>query len=305
MAEDELPPSYTPQALEDILPIYHASTSTDNVETYTLRQTGPFTQILYNVHHTGPNTQDLSIRLFETGGFMNKKPHVILSRVETAPVDHAPVQRRRSIFSSREPPTSSSQIIAEGRFDPYGKGTSINYTSRGGDNGEEQGQDQGPLCQRLELYNSSLQILRTTIDGLVHYWQPHPGNDSVLELVDEAEDTIARFTYAGPSGRPLRQGSWSSETAESSVAADPSKQSKRKEKEKVNGEVEIGTLEVVIHRVQTPQAKQEVRCTAVMVVERTRRRKVNIGYGSAGKLSVGGTVPLGGPMGSGTLSTGI
>ncbi|KAL6715405.1 hypothetical protein ACLMJK_006366 [Lecanora helva] len=154
-------PAYSPQAISDILPIYRPHESESHLRTYNLRQISPNTQ---NLHVQG-RSSDLvyNIKSNKTGGFMNRKPHVIISGQDVA------------------------QPIAEGRFDIHGTGTTISYSDTD--------------AQRIELEDSLTQTLRTSIQNSNLWWQPHPGNKEVVELSNETDEIIARFVYASDACR--------------------------------------------------------------------------------------------------------
>ena len=160
-------PGYTPQAISDILPIYHAEDSFTHIRTYKLRQTSPNTQTL-SLHKDASITPMYEVKSHKTGGFMNRKPHVVITSSE------------------------DSRLIAEGRFDIHGTGTAISYPHAD--------------IQRLELEDSLAQVLRTRVHGSEHWWQPHPGNKGVLELSSETDEIAARFIYSLSALQ--RTGSW-------------------------------------------------------------------------------------------------
>ena len=295
MADEELP-SYTPQSLNDILPIYHADSHSNSLEAFTLRQTSPSSQSLLS-QDSDSESPSYNVKIFATGGFMNKKPHMILTKRSStlgqpAGVASTPTQidtgRRLSLFRhSPSPPSSTTSKISppstlsEARFDIHGTGTSISYLPPPSSTLPQS--QAPPSTQRLELYNSGLQILRTRIGNVIHYWQPHPGNDAVLELVDEAEEIIARFTYQPSTVRSTHQ----------NAAGVSSVQLKEKKKDHFKA-FDIGTLELVGIRIPSIRAREEVLCSAVVVVERARRRAVNLGLATGkGGAKIGAGVPCG------------
>ena len=287
-------PSYSPQSIHDILPLYHPEDSDGRVQAYALRQLSTNTQI---VSPKGIDVveQSYQIKTFATGGFMNKKPHIIISKYgipttieptssNTAPENHndnSRLGRRFSILPSRDsdtrPTTQTScsnknaqtHSLAEARFDIHGTGTSILYTSSSSAHEE----------QRLDLENSQAQILRTTICGIRHYWQPFAGNKYVLELINDMEDIVARFTYTAPA-------------ALSTGAATGRKKS-------IPAQMEVGELHIVEALVGSEQAKEEVICSAVVVIERARRRAANIGYQGVGYKQGAACGPTMGAYGGG------
>ena len=223
MSDEELP-SYTPQPISDILPIYRPQDSDSHIQTYVLRQVSSNNQYM-SLKDNGDTASRYTIKAFVTGGFMNKKPHIIISkndnqneeqrRASEYPAtdsnnlntsnspspnhncDRRP-SRRFSVLLQRDSDTHRSpnrrealnkpakpRQIAAARFSILGTDTTIDYT------------DQCPPAL-LILESSHSQTLRTTINGLPHWWRPFPGNKSVLELLTSAEETVARFVYAAP-----------------------------------------------------------------------------------------------------------
>jgi len=172
---EDLPP-YTPQAISDILPIYRPQDSDSHIRIYDLRQTCPSTlNLSLREDHTTSSTS-YEIKSNKTGGFMNRKPHVIVTAI------------------------NKGQLIAEGRYDIHGTGMTITYPHL--------------EPQRLELENSLAQVLRTQIHGSDFWWQPHPGNKGVLELTNETEEIVARFVYTATALQ--RAGSWSERSTSAS-----------------------------------------------------------------------------------------
>lgn len=151
---------------------------------------------------------------------MNRKPHIIIHR-----------------------PNDEKVAAAEARFDIHGTGTTISHrTLVGAPNGNVTSH------QRIDLEDSRLQLLHTTIHGIDHWWRPLPGNKDVWELSNEAEETTARFVHSSS-----RQGS-----AVSSKNKFP--------------ELQVGELQVVDALIGGDEERTEVLCSAVVVVERARRR---------------------------------
>lgn len=132
----------------------------------------------------------------------------------------------------------------EGRYDIHGTGTTISYPHL--------------ETQRLELESSVTQTLRTHIHGSDMWWQPHPGNKGVLELTNAMDEIVARFTYAAQVSQ--RTGSWS----ESAESASDTKKDK--------AEVNIGELHVVESLAGEDSGLEQVLCSAILVVERAKRR---------------------------------
>ena len=357
MADEELP-SYTPQAVTDLLPIYHPDPSTSNL--YTLHQTSSTTQTLSS--DTYP-AETLQIKTSATGGFLNKRPHIIVTRPLLPTVDGAPAApptpsppRRLALFRrSPSPPSSATRTklpptlsVAEARFDVHGTGTSINYLSPPISSSSDDpatiatnnhppayppaypGPSYPPpatyhVSQRLELESSTLQSLATTIDGRRHYWAPHPGNKNVLELTNEADDILARFVHSHAAATGLGGGRNNSVVSHSSmgvgmdsitrVATGSSvgtiregsgtgecgrNAGRRGSSKDAWTSYEIGTLELVPSLIPTEQAREEVLVSAVVIVERAKRRSANLGLCGSKKGSASGGATVGswsGPVG--------
>ncbi|KAL9127147.1 MAG: hypothetical protein Q9217_003917 [Psora testacea] len=280
MADEELP-SYTPQAISDILPIYRPEDSDGQIQTYSLRQ------VSSNIQSVSPKDQPISlpkyqIRAFATGGFMNKKPHIIISKTNMQNEEHGQsspeannsnnrtisttsylqdttnqrISRRFSVIPRRDldsshPHTPSAaprepdprHQVAEARFSIHGTDTIIDYSYN--------------PRSLLILENSQAQILRTTINGIPHWWRPFPGNKSVLELLTSTEEIVARFIYAVP-------------TLMSTGAAIGRKHS-------VAADAEVGELHIVEALAGGENGREEIICSAAVVIERAKRRAANIG----------------------------
>lgn len=167
---------------------------------------------------------------------MNRKPHVIISKSE------------------------ETNIIAEGRYENLGTGSTVTYL-------------QAPRTQTLNLENSQMQLLKTSIGRFVHWWQPHPGNRNVLELTNETEDIVARFIFAAPSSQMRRSSSVSS-------------------MKKAFLEEDLGELSVVKELSAGDTGLEEILCSAVVVIERAKRRTANISkIGSGFKSGTGYASP--------------
>ena len=151
---------------------------------------------------------------------MNRKPHVVISA------------------------SNDGQQIAEGRFDIHGTGTTISYSKSG--------------PQRIELEHSLSQLLRTTINGTDHWWQPHPGNKDVLELKNEMEEIVARFTYTASLAQRL---------GNTTPVHDSRKQ---------RMSVELGLLHVTETLAGDASGREEILCSAILVIERAKRRAANM-----------------------------
>ena len=211
---DEMPPPYAPQQMADLLPIYRPNDNDAHLQTFTIRQTSPSTQTL--TFGDDPSTPPIyHIKTYETGGFMNRRPHVMILR---------------------EP--KDKVAFAEVRFDIHGTGTTITYTDP-------------PSAQRLELEDSRMQTLKTTIHGMDRWWQPFPGNRDVIELTNDDEEILARFVCSKKASPPGSPG--------------PAK--------KKTPTVEIGQLHIVDPMIGGVEERVEILCSAITVVERAKRRR--------------------------------
>ena len=229
------PPAYSPQAIADILPIYRPSDCPSHIRVYKLRHKTPDTQILTLLDDTPIYT----IKTRSTGGFMNRKPHIVISQG-----------------------TESAAVLAEAKFDNLGTGTTIYYPSP-------------PRTQLLDLEDSRMQLLKTTIDGHSHWWQPHPGNKGVVELTNDTEEIVARFLYSSPD--IARTGSAISRRDSAGSIKDASSK-----------EIDVGELSVVEALSGAEVGLEEILCSAVVVIERFKRRAANmIKNGAAFKQGVG------------------
>ena len=281
MTMDDALPSYTPQAITDILPIYCPANPSAHILTYTLRQSSSTTQslVLTSNHMLSQSSYDIKSRA--TGGFMNKKPHVVITSTSSS--------------------TGRTQNIAEGRFGIHGTGTTIDYLS--GDGSEMRQQE-------LELQDSLSQLLKTKVGGKVCWWQPHPGNKGVLELTNEYDEVIARFVHREDQENLSRQNSDSlrvpASTERRSSVAVMGKKAPKKAKE--GKEEVVGELQVVDELVGGEEelgkdkAREEVLCSAIMVVERAKRRKAMLsrsGEALRGPASWGWNGSLVGPTAGG------
>ena len=251
---DELPP-YTPQALTDILPIYHPANTNHHISIYTLHQTCADSLILTlrDQPSESPTTYTSTlpvckIRTNKTGGFMNRKPHVIIT---TGECDE-----------------SLKRPLAEGRFDIHGTGTTISYSHM----------PNMQMIQRLELEDSLTQKLRTTIWGHEHWWMPNPGNKGVLELTNDMDEIVARFVHTVPVSQVTGSGRGGSVG-----------KMKKEDKE------EMGELHIVDALAEG--GREEVICSAMVVVERAKRRANNISRVGAGKNAAAWSMGAGPPGG--------
>ena len=245
---DELPP-YSPQALTDILPIYHPADTNHHISIYTLHQTSPDSLILTirdppveSATTYNPTLPVCKIRTNKTGGFMNRKPHVIIT---TGECDE-----------------SLNRPLAEGRFDTHGTGTTISYSHK----------PYMRMIQRLELEDSLTQRLRTTIWGHEHWWMPSPGNKGVLELTNEMDEIVARFVHTVPVSQMTGSG-------------------RRGASGKKTGErEELGDLHIVDALAEG--GREEVICSAMVVVERVKRRANFITCARIASVDAGPPIPF-------------
>ena len=250
MTMDDALPSYTPQAITDILPIYCAAHSDSHILTYSLHQTSPATQslTLTSDHEIGHSAYNIKSRA--TGGFMNKKPHVVISDL------HA----------------GRSKFIAEGRFGIHGTGTTIIYGHRAGEGGPQ---------QELELQDSLAQLLKTRVGGNICWWQPHPGNKGVWELTNEYDEVIARFIHKEDQDILQRHDTPPQDTSRPERRGSILANNKSVKKTKDGQDVQIGELQVADELVggegrEREEVREEVVCSAIMVIERARRRRANL-----------------------------
>ena len=193
---------------------------------------------------------------------MNRRPHIVIS--------HPSSNKNNSSSSSS---SNHDASLAEARFDIHGTGTSIQY---GNSNGN------GRRSQRLELEDSRMQILKTTVGGMAYWWQPLPGNKDVWELTNEYQDVIARFVHSPstrmqPRSPPQAQSPPSSpqlgrERSNSIFSIGGSNGDGAMKKTKFE-ETAVGELHVVDALVGGEQEREEILCSAVVVVERMRRRQ--------------------------------
>ena len=150
------------------------------------------------------------------------------------------------IITTNDSDESLNRPMAEGRFDTHGTGTTITYSH----------EPNMQMIQRLELEDSASQRLKTTIWGHDHWWMPNPGNRAVLELTNETDEIVARFVHSGPVSQMTGFG-----TRESAGKKGMDKE-------------ELGDLHIVDALAEGGRA--EVICSAMVVVERAKRRAKNI-----------------------------
>ena len=170
------------------------------------------------------------------------------------------------IITTTDSDDSLKRPLAEGRFDIHGTGTIITYSH----------EPNMQMIQRLELEDSASQRLRTTIWGHEHWWMPNPGNRAVLELTNEMNEIVARFVHTGPVSQMTGFGRRDSDRRN------------RMDRE------ELGHLHIVDALAEGGRA--EVICSAMVVVERVKRRAKNISCG-AKKTTLAGNLSSGPPGG--------
>ncbi len=170
------------------------------------------------------------------------------------------------IITTSECDESLNRPLAEGRFDIHGTGTTIIYSHM----------PNMQMIQRLELEDSVSQRLRTTIWGHEHWWMPNPGNKGVLELTNEMGEIVARFVHTGPVSQMTGFGNKGSA-------------GKKVDKE------ELGDLHVVDALAEG--GREEVICSAMVVVERAKRRANNINCTGTGKTTAAWNMSCGPPGG--------
>lgn len=171
------------------------------------------------------------------------------------------------IITTSECDESLNRPLAEGRFDIHGTGTTISYSHM----------PNMRMMQRLELEDSLTQRLRTTILGHEHWWMPNPGNKGVLELTNEMDEIVARFVRAVPVSQVTGSGRRGSSV-------------RRKEDRE-----ELGDLHIVDALAEG--GREEVICSAMVVVERAKRRASHISCTGAGKTGTAWSSSAGPPGG--------
>lgn len=165
-------------------------------------------------------------------------------------------RKPRVIITTGECDETLNRPLAEGRFDIHGTGTTISYSHM----------PNMQMIQRLELEDSLSQRLRTTIWGHEHWWMPNPGNKGVLELTNEMDEIVARFVHTVPVSQVTGYGRRGSGAG------------KKKE-----DRTELGDLHIVDALAEG--GREEVICSALVVVERAKRRANNISCIGAGKTA--------------------
>ena len=131
--------------------------------TYTLRRTSPNTQILDSHDSLAPFIPSYALHTRATGGFLNKKPHMVISRTSKG----------------------ITNKCAEVRFEVYGTGTTVHHYDTG-------------VTQSLALESSLEQRYVCTANGGTCWWQPTGPKREELELRSKTQEVLASFTYTGP-----------------------------------------------------------------------------------------------------------
>lgn len=163
------------------------------------------------------------------------------------------------IITTGECDESLNRPLAEGRFDIHGTGTTISYSHL----------PNMQMIQRLELEDSLTQKLRTMIWGHEHWWMPNPGNKGVLELTNEMDEIVARFVHTVPVSQVTGYGR------------------KGSTGKKKDDKGELGDLHIVDALAEG--GWEEVICSAMVVVERAKRRANNISRTGVGKSAPAAT----------------
>ena len=188
-------------------------------------------------------------------------PSYTASSLEEPQYLSLPTYKVKSVFStgfmSRKPDMIVTRVdegqeirVADARFDRLTASTSITYT----DGGKE---------QVLELESGMTQKYTLVIDDMICHWQPGP-TKRIMELITLDDLLLASFAYAQ---EPNYTG-----------YAPPTKQG------------EAGVLHVSEKLVDGQIALEQVLCSAVVMVERKKRRAAKMGAmeGSMGCGIAGG-----------------
>ena len=195
-------------------------------QNYVLRQTSPNTQTLEKMLATTFESTPPSYTITSnpTGGFMNRHPHMVITKHEGG----------------------LNVRFAEVRFEIYGYDTTILYKDAG-------------FSQVLALEDRREHKYQLSIDAVAHWWQPLGPSKAVLELTNHAGKKVALFVYA-------EEGAQRRASAPATL--------KHFETEK------IGELHIVDEFDGNPLALEQILCTAIVVVERAKRRATNPGLAS-------------------------
>ena len=136
--------------------------------------------------------------------------------------------------------------LAEVRFEIYGYGTNIEYKDAG-------------IVQPLDLSDNHEQRYHFSLGGESHWWQPLGPSKAVMELTKDDGKRVALFVRA-------------EEVAQRRASAPAT--SKHFETENV------GEIHIMDEFVGGPMELDQILCTAVVVVERVKRRATNPGLAS-------------------------
>lgn len=136
--------------------------------------------------------------------------------------------------------------LAEVRFEIYGYGTTIEYKDAG-------------IVQTLDLSDNHEQQYQFPLGGKSHWWQPLGPSKAVMELTNDDGKRVALFVRA--------------EVVAQRRASAPAT-SKRFETENV------GEIHIMDEFAGGPVELDQILCTAVVVIERARRRATNPGLAS-------------------------
>ena len=129
---------------------------------YVLCQISPDTQTLGPTQPTSePPVPTYSITSHPTGGFMNRHPHMVITKHERG-------------LNTR---------LAEVRFEIYGYGTTVDYKDAG-------------IVQALDLSDNHEQRYHFSLGGQSHWWQPLGPSKAVMELTKDDGKRVALFVHA-------------------------------------------------------------------------------------------------------------
>ena len=271
---DEPPPPAWYPAL-DLFTLYH------------LRQTSPTTQTLVPAQRLSSlpsyacttsttestvqpdNDRTLStytIKSNSNARFMNRKPDMLLTRHDPS------FDTDNSLRTSNEPsPKTSSTTVAEVRFDRVSPRTFLSYPSHGPESSSE-----------MDVESSLTQKHRLIIDKRVYIWQPtEPDSKRCLELRSRDDGLMACWSYANEPNR------WGHAKEDAAGEVGVLQVSQRL----FSGEEEVGQLEGgdpeegEERRKEKEKLLEQVLCSAVVLVERIKRRSASLGL--VGKQQTG------------------
>lgn len=192
---------------------------------YVLCQTSPNTQTLEPTQPTSePLSPTYSTTSHPTGGFMNRHPHMVITKHESGLNTH----------------------LAEVRFEIYGYGTTIEYKDAG-------------IVQTLDLSGNHEQRYHFSLGAKPHWWQPLGPSKAVMELINDDGKRVALFVRA-------------EEVTQRRASAPATSQHFETEA--------LGEIHIMDEFAGGPMELDQVLCTAVVVVERARRRATNPGLAS-------------------------